>query len=636
MGKGDNTNTMSAVAFFRRPAVVLILGLCLIGIGVSVLGRLVTGPSAEPRRVSLPHAAGAEATPAFSPDGRRLAFSAREGARTSPYRLFVRTVAGGAAAQLTNGPADDFGPAWSPDGASLAFLRMEGDRARYMVLPAGGGEPRPVADFALPGAGPGDCRMPPGEVEERGACGARPDPQSAVCWTRDGQSLYVVEWSADQPPSIAAVPAAGGAPRRITQPPAGSYGDSFPAISPDGATLAFVRQAAGENGQKNGRPKFAPVRQSSSGSEGEGSDIFLSGLSGGGARRLTFDNAAIHGIAWSADGRDVIYAARRLGQDKLWRIAAAGGSSRNVLASGKHPASPAVAPAGRHLAFVETPALDRIWRIDLHASDPASSARLLTGSSHRELAPSWSPDGTRIASISIRTGRTGTSEVWVSDADGNHRTEITHLNAPWIEQLRWSFDGRAVLFAVRGPGNIDVNRVASDGRTPPQHIPMPGDAHQLSFSHDGRSVYFVSMAQIWKARADGRERQKLSNNWGDEQPEESADGQYLFFRRERAVWRVPVAGGAEEKVFEHEPETHWIAYQPAAGGFYYLERDRDERTLSLGFYAFAAGKSRELVRLPAADASSVSAFSVSADGRYVLYPAVDRTQTSLVLTEDFR
>jgi Tol biopolymer transport system component len=628
---------MSAAAFFRRPAVVLILGLCLIGVGVSVLGRLVTGPSAEPKRVSLPHQAGAEATPAFSPDGKRLAFSARDGARSSPYHLFVRTLTvGGAAAQLTSGPADDYGPAWSPNGASLAFLRLEGDHARYMVLPAAGGEPRLVADFALPGAGPGDCRMPPGEVEARGECGARPDPQSAVCWTRDGQSLYVVQWSPAQPPFIAAVPAVGGAPHRITQPPAGSYGDSSPAISPDGATLAFVRRASGETGQPGGRPKFAPVRQSSSGDEGDGSDVFLSDLSGGGARRLTFDNASIHGIAWSTDGRDVIYAARRLGQDKLWRIAAAGGSSRNVLASGKHPASPAVAPAGRHLAFVETPALDRIWRIDLNASDPASSARLLIGSGGRELAPSWSPDGTRIVHVSIRTGRTGTSEVWVSDADGGHRAQITHLNAPWIEQLRWSPDGRALLFAVRGPGNVDVNRVASDGRTPPEHIPLPGDAHQLSFSHDGRSIYFVSMAQVWKARADGREGQKLSNNWGDEQPEESADGQYVFFRRERAVWRIPISGGAEEKVFEHEPETHWIAYQPAAGGFYYLERDRDERTVSLRFYGFAGGKSRELVRLPVADTSSVSAFTVSADGRYLLYPAVDRTQTSLVLTEDFR
>jgi Tol biopolymer transport system component len=635
---------MSAAAFFRRPAVVLILGLCLIGIGVSVLGRLVTGPAAEPKRVPLPHAAGAEATPAFSPDGRRLAFSAREGDRTSPYHVYVRTLgAGGAAVQLTSGPADDFGPAWSPDGASIAFLRMEGERARYMVLPAAGGEPRPVADFTLPGAAPGDCRMPPGEVEARGACGARPDPQSAVGWARDGQSLYVVVWSADQPPYIAAVPAAGGAPRRITQPPAGSYGDSSPAISPDGATLAFVRQSAGETEQKRGRGKFAPVRQSSSGDESEGSDVFLSDVSGGGARRLTFDNASIHGIAWSTDGRDVIYAARRLGQDKLWRIAASGGSSRNVLASGKHPASPAVAPAGHHLAFIETPALDRIWRIDLNASDPASSARLLIGSNHRELAPSWSPGGTRIANVSTESG---SPEVWVGDADGSRRKPITHLNAPWIEQPRWSPDGRAVLFAVRGPGNIDVNRVNSDGRTPPQHIPLPGDAHQLSFSHDGSSVYFVSMAQIWKALVsrgnqsfsfvDGQQRQKLSNNWGDEQPEESADGQYVFFRRERAVWRVPVSGGTEEKVFEHEPETHWIAYQPTTGGLYYLERDRDERTVSLSFYGFAGAKSRELVRLPVADPSSVSAFSVSADGRYLLYPAVDRTQTSLVLTEDFR
>src|SRR5271169_6168995 len=157
---------MSFAAFIRRPAVVLILGLCLIGGGVSVLSRLASGPSTEPKRVALPHEGGAEAAPAFSPDGKRLAFSAREAGKNTPYHIRVRPVAGGAAAQLTGAPASDLGPAWSPDGASIAFLRVDKDRARYMVLPSGGGEPRQLADFAIP--------APP------------PTAQPAVCWARDG------------------------------------------------------------------------------------------------------------------------------------------------------------------------------------------------------------------------------------------------------------------------------------------------------------------------------------------------------------------------------------------------------------------------------------------------------------------
>ncbi len=568
---------------------------------MGVLSRLVSGPAAEPKRVPLPRLGGAETSPAFSPDGARLAFAARDAGRKSPYGIYVRTLAGvAAAAQLTSGPANDFGPAWSPDGNRIAFLRVDGDRARFMVVPSAGGDPRPVAEFAFPDAD------------------SAPAPQSPVCWARDGQSLYVVDWVAGQAPFIAAVPAAGGAPRRITQPPAASKGDSAPAISPDGTALAFVRQSA-DRAKHN--------------SDEDGGDIFLVRLSGGDVRRLTFDNAAIHGIAWSADGSDLVYAASRAGEVKLWRIAASGGSPRHALAGAKQPALPAVAAAGRHLAFAEKPELDAIWRIDLTAADPASTAHLFFRSSGRELAPRWSPDGTRIVDVSTRAGA---PELWVSDADGNHRAQITHLNAPFLDSPRWSPDGREILFAVRGVGAIDVSRVASDGRTAPQHIPLPDDSHHLSWSRDGQSIYFVAMAQVWKARADGQQRKKLSTNWGDDDPEESPDGQSVFYRREGAIWRVPAAGGAEEKVVAPENDAHWPAYRPSASGLYYLECDRDDRNVALRFYEFSGKKSRELARLPAADPTTVHAFDVSPDGRYLLYPAVDREQTSLVLMENFR
>jgi Tol biopolymer transport system component len=592
---------MSAARFFRRPAVVLILGLCLIGAAMGVLSRLASGPAAAPKRVPLPHLAGAETSPAFSPDGVRLAFAGRDAVRKTSYRIYVRMLAGDrAATQLTSGPANDFGPAWSPDGASIAFLRVDGNRALYMVVPSAGGDPRQVAEFEFPDAD------------------SAPAPQSPVCWARDGQSLYVVAWVTGQAPFIAAVPAAGGAPHRITQPALPSKSDSAPAISPDGTVLAFVRQSSDRAGHHG---------------DEDGADIFLSDLSGGDARRLTFDNAAIHGIAWSADGRDLVYAASRAGDVKLWRIAASGGSPRHALAGAKQPSLPAVAATGRRLAFAEKAEHDDIWRIDLTAADPASTARLLIHSSGRELAPRWSPDGTRIVNVSTQSGG---SELWVSDADGNHRAQITHLNPPFLDSPRWSPDGRAIVFALRGMGSIDVNRVAADGRTQPQHIPLPEDSHELSWSRDGKSVYFVAMAQIWKARADGQQRQKLTSNWGDDRPEESADGQSVVFRRNGALWRIPAAGGAEEKVIAPEHDAHWPAYRPSAAGLYYLELDRDDRTVALCFYDFSSKKSRDLVRLPAADPSTVHAFDVSPDGHYLLYPAVDRAQTSLVLMENFR
>jgi len=593
---------MSSAAFLRRPPVVLILGLCLVGGGVSLISRLATGPSNQPIRVALPHEGGSEAAPAFSPDGRRLAYSQRETGKDSPYHIRVRTLAGGAVVALTDGPASDLGPAWSPDGASIAFLRVDDGRARYMVVASQGGAPRQVADFPVPDPAPG--------------------PQPAVSWGRDGQSLYIVEWTEGQPPAIGVVPAAGGAVRRVTAPAAGSRGDGSPAISPDGATLAFVRQSA----ERAAHGDFG-------GGDGNGADVFLCDVSGSNPRRLTFENAEIVGIAWSADGREVIYAANRSGREKLWRIDASGGSPRNVVAEGRAPAFPTVARAGHRLAFTETPSLDTIWRIDLTAADPASTARMLIRSDGREQAPSWSPDGTKIANISTHTGN---DEIWVGDAEGRNRAPITHLKAWRLGWPRWSPDGRTLLFLVRGNGTMEVDRVASDGRSAPVRLQLPEDAQQVAWSHDGAWIYYQSMAQIWKAHVDGRERQKLTNQWGDGEPKESPDGKYVYFRRERAVWRTPSGGGADEEVVEPNRDARWNAFQVAPAGLYLLELDRDERTISLLLYDLQSKKSRELVRLPVTDPSSVGTFSVSTDGRYLLYPAVDRAQTSLALAENFR
>jgi Tol biopolymer transport system component len=602
MGKGDNTNIMSSAAILRRPPVVLILGLCLIGGGVSLLSRLVTGPSNQPKRVVLPHEGGSEAAPAFSRDGRRLAYSVREAGKDRPYHIHVRTLAGGAVTQLTDGPASDLGPAWSRDGANIAFLRVDQDRARYTVVSSGGGEPRQVADLPVPDPPPG--------------------PQPAVCWTRDGQSLYIVQWAKGQPPSIGEVPAAGGAVRRVTQPPADSHGDGSPAVSPDGATLAFVRQSAAR-----------AAHGDFGGGSGSGSDVYLCDLSGNNLRRLTFENASVSGIAWSADGRDVIYAANRGGGDRLWRIDASGGSPRNVQAGGKSQAFPAVAPAGHRLAYTETPALDAIWRIDLNAPDPAATGRLLIRSDGREQSPSWSPDGTKIANISTHTGG---DEIWVGDAEGRNRVAITHLRAWRLGWPRWSPDGRALLFLVRGNGTMEVDRVTSDGHSAAARVQLPEDSQQVAWSHDGSWIYFQSMAQIWKARADGQQRQKVTNNWGDSEPKESPDGKYVYFRRERSIWRIPAGGGTEEEVVAPDRDARWNTFQVAAAGLYLLELDREERTVALRFYDLQSKKSRELARLPVTDPSSVSTFSVSPDGRHLLYAAVDHAQTTLVLTENFR
>jgi serine/threonine protein kinase/Tol biopolymer transport system component len=83
-----------------------------------------------------------KATPTFSPDGSRIAFSTGD-ARTS--NIFVLPTEGGEPEQLTFLPAQSSSPVWSPDGREIAFVSTQGGRARVWRVPADGGTPRPLS-----------------------------------------------------------------------------------------------------------------------------------------------------------------------------------------------------------------------------------------------------------------------------------------------------------------------------------------------------------------------------------------------------------------------------------------------------------------------------------------------------------
>src|SRR5439155_21774569 len=76
-----------------------------------------------PRVVPFTSFPGLEQDPAFSPDGKQVAFvwDGGEGNRFSIYTKLLRT---GGSLRLTGDGADDCCPAWSPDGSQIAFLRL--------------------------------------------------------------------------------------------------------------------------------------------------------------------------------------------------------------------------------------------------------------------------------------------------------------------------------------------------------------------------------------------------------------------------------------------------------------------------------------------------------------------------------
>ena len=73
--------------------------------------------------------------PAWSPDGREIAFAARHGRQRD---IYVMNTNGDQVRRLTNHPFEDNAPAWSPDGRRIAFYSSRGNLPGIFVMDADG------------------------------------------------------------------------------------------------------------------------------------------------------------------------------------------------------------------------------------------------------------------------------------------------------------------------------------------------------------------------------------------------------------------------------------------------------------------------------------------------------------------
>jgi Tol biopolymer transport system component len=583
---------MSSAKIWRRPPVLLALCLVSVGAVVTLLGRLATGPAVALKRVELSNEVGAKAYPAFAPDGQRLAYSARAtSSKDETFHIFVRDVTVGPAQQLTTGPANDISPVWSPDGARIAFVRMsQGQGECVIIVVSSGAEER-----KFPG-----CTAPGDETQ----------PFPAVSWMRDGQSLVVVQAADRQPASLAKLSLADGQFQPLSHPPAGAE-DSTPAVSPDGSIIAFVRSKGGDN-----------------------ADIFLCDPAGANPRPVTFDGSAIRGLAWTRDGQDLVYTGRRVGGWRLWRLPAYGGSPRDLIIAGRDAQYVAVAPVGNRLVYTVSPTVSSVWRAELGGGAAADHVveHAILRSPGRENGARYSPDGKLIADISDQTGN---DEIWLSDSEGGNRLQVTNFKGPDLARIRWSPDGKSLIFDASGEQGNDLYIVPAVAGGKPARVQLV--ALNGSWSHDGKSIYFQARNHIWKASVSGGNPQQISTREGAAQPVESADGKYVYFRNQRAFWRVPVAGGEEEQAIVPEHDLMWsTTLQPTKQGMYYIEFERSANEPVVSFFDYGEKKSTVIFHIKRGGWRDGATYSVSPDGKYILYARVDQSQTNFEVVENFR
>src|SRR5436305_4106303 len=151
------------------------------------------------------------------------------------------------------------------------------------------------------------------------------------------------------------------------------------------------------------------------------------------------------------NGRGLVAAlARGATARSLWRVPLNGGTMERIPAAGTSVTMPAWSVENGALVFVQRRSDVNLWRI---RADGSGTQAMVAGSSVLDSSPAFSPDGTRIA---FRSDRTGTNEIWVTGLLQNSPRRLTRMNGPVTGSPSWSPDGKWVAYDSRGGGNSDI------------------------------------------------------------------------------------------------------------------------------------------------------------------------------------
>src|SRR5437764_6611914 len=155
-------------------------------------------------------------------------------------------------------------------------------------------------------------------------------------------------------------------------------------------------------------------------------------MNGGEPRRLTNLKNGVSSIQWSPDGARLVALSRTGPSDEH--------PARSDVRHYFHPS----------YKFNDTGWFDdkrsHIWIIDARTG---AGRQITAGESWNDTDPQWSPDGTRVAFVSDRTGKafdeSRNTDVWVINADGGALTKISDHEED-DESPRWSPDGKTIAF----------------------------------------------------------------------------------------------------------------------------------------------------------------------------------------------
>ncbi|HYK05729.1 MAG TPA: protein kinase [Thermoanaerobaculia bacterium] len=412
---------------------------------------------------------GADAPPAFSPDGRQLAFMRARWPSLTKSTLFVASTDGSNRRALATVEAPEVfvplffaGASWSPDGRSIAAAIRGPEKARLVSIDVATGTITTIADP-----------------------GWRVVAQSA--WLPDASALAAIATVEQEDRSqVWLVPYPQGEPYRLTN-------DLFDyrsvSITADGKRLVTV---AGERM----------------------SDVWVV-AEGEAPRRLTAEKTeGSHGVAALADGR-IVLTSLESGNPDLW-IMNGDGSGRTLLTrDGQRNRAPVVTPDERYIVYLANTGKDvELCRMNLDGSD----RRVLSRHATLSVTPTVSPDSRWVVFQGIdldspeRKGMAVLSRVPI---DGGQAVPLTDFRA---STPSFSPDGSEIAFHFPDADADDpaIGVIPASGGKPTRLLrAAPSATSQIAWTPDGTALVVNAMpgerANLWRLPLDGSKPTRITN-----------------------------------------------------------------------------------------------------------------------------
>jgi Tol biopolymer transport system component/DNA-binding winged helix-turn-helix (wHTH) protein len=568
------------------------VSLALLIVGAVVWIYLVRRPPndlTDLKETPLTTLPGSEISPTFSPDGSQIAFGWDGENNGAGYDLYVQTVGSENPHRLTHDPVQpSFTAAWSPDGRFIATRSEQQGSAMIVLVPATGGPPRPLTTV------------------HGGLYGG------LLTWSPDSKTIVFSEVSM-KPYADKVRTGLYFLPLDTRQPRFVETHCAVPVI-----------------------PKFNPKQDSIAFGcidRMDRTSIDVLEIGSGRVDELLTIRGAMKegkGLDWSADGRFLFYSYTDSdGGRFIWEMKAAHPEHHWRLPLAHDAGDLAVSRDGDSLAYVQSFVSANIWKLSLTA-EPA--AQMLIASTRSQNNPNVAPDGSKIA---FESDRSGSHEVWISDADGHNLQQITHFGSLTGTPF-WSPDSKLLALDSRAEGEANLyvyNTAGGDLRK----VTASTRANSLpSWSRDGRFLFYASgedidTPSIWRVPVEGGTATEIIAN--GELPIPSPDGTHLFFRRlgsgSVSIMRIRLDGSDLQTIKVLSVADSSVAWWPSGDGLYVLSAPAG--TSQIEYLDIATGKRKLIYTLPKRPLDWIGGLTVSSDGKWLLFTQVDEQKADLYL-----